>query len=243
MHPHILQLLGIDSGGIALEALTANDIIRILGIMCHTVEREKAYLSQLDCNVGDGDFGASLSTGFEKIKENFNLMSGISIGEVFKNCGRIIMDNCGGVTGPIWGGAFRAAGNFTQGKEKLNLSDLAEMLYAVVKRIKKQGGAEQGDKTLLDALIPAVESLKTNASKNMHLKQAAKEFAEAAKEGAESTKNIVAKKGRSRYLGERTLGHPDPGAMALSFLFQAVAEEFFCRSNDTCQVQVDREKH
>ncbi len=213
-----------------MEAFKADDVLRIIEIMCDTAERQKHCLTQLDCNVGDGDFGSSLSIGFGKIKEILPSLKGSSIEAILKSCGSTIIDHCGGCTGPIWGGAFRTAGNHVQGKEEIGLDGLAGMMSAIVEKIRKQGGAELGDKTLLDALIPAAVSLQDSASKKTGLGLAVRKAAEVARAGAEGTANLIAKKGRARTLGERTLGHPDPGAMALSFMFLAISTGLFAEA-------------
>jgi dihydroxyacetone kinase len=210
-----------------MDTLSIEQVVDIIRFLAEKIEEQQAYLTQLDSDIGDGDFGASLCGGFRKIRDNIESIDKGSIGAVLKECGMIITDTCGGVTGPIWGSAFREAGRYALNKETLNLLELTEMMEAVTEKIKKQGGAERGDKTLLDALIPAVEAMRAGVSENVSIDHAIARAAERATVGAENTKKIIAKKGRARYLGERTLGYPDPGAVAISLLLNMLSNKYF----------------
>jgi dihydroxyacetone kinase-like protein len=208
-----------------METLTTDTFVKMIGIAIDTVVQNEKYFSELDANIGDGDFGASLAAGFRKIEESLDTLDRDSIGSFLRGCGMIIMGACGGVTGPLWGNAFREAGKYAKDKQALELSGYLEMLEKVTARIEKEGGARQGDKTLLDALIPAVESMRKSAADGRSVKQAFAAASDAAAAGAEATKKIPAKKGRASYLGERTIGFPDAGAVAVSRIFEAIAQK------------------
>ena len=135
----------------------------------------------------------------------------------------IILEHCGGASGPIWGGAFSAAARTATGKMSLALGDVVEMAAAAAAAIQKKGGARRGDKTLLDALIPAGESLAASAESGRSLIEAVSLAAAAAVRGAEETKSMVASRGRASYVGERSLKHPDAGAFALGVIFTKLA--------------------
>lgn len=130
----------------------------------------------------------------------------------------ILFEFCGGASGPIWGSAFGAAASAAKGMDVLRPEDVAQMFVQAVEGIKKRGGAEKGDKTLLDALIPAAEALGKAASEGRTFGEGFRLAAIAAASGAESTKTMVASKGRASYLGERSLSHPDAGAVAISVI-------------------------
>ena len=147
------------------------------------------------------------------------------IGRFLKGCGMVITEHCGGASGPIWGSAFRSAAGYAKGKTELDLSAIEELFECAVNGIQKTGKAELGDKTLLDALIPAAESLKKSGISGENLAESAKKGAQAAVDGAEKTKKIVATKGRASYLGERSLGHPDAGAVAIGIIFTGIVEK------------------
>lgn len=190
--------------------------------LCDVVLANEKYFCDLDSAVGDGDFGMSLSKGFQEIKKQIDIVEDDAPGEFLMRCSLIITEFCGGATGPIWGAGLRAAAKKVHGKKSLQLSDLAEMFSAVVEGVKKCGRAEQGDKTLLDALIPAVDALNAAEKNNLPLDEAFALAAKSADEGAKATEKMVAARGRASYLGERSLSHPDAGAVAISVLFNAL---------------------
>jgi dihydroxyacetone kinase len=130
----------------------------------------------------------------------------------------------GGASGPIFGSIFIAMANEADKKDSIGLDDLSSMFSAALDKVKAIGGAEAGDKTLVDSLIPAVDSLKDSASKKLTLKQAIGLAGSSALEGAQSTKEMIAKKGRSRYLGERSLGYQDAGATTMYLIIKSINE-------------------
>lgn len=210
-----------------METITINHVISIINVMIKTVIENESYFCELDSKAGDGDFGTSLAKGFKSLKENWEDINKEDIGKFMRSCGMIIIEECGGASGPIWGGAFLAAGRYAKGKEEINIKELSELGQSMVDGVQKRGGAKLGDKTLLDAFIPAVESLKTSASRNEDIVSAVKKSVEAASKGAESTKEIVALKGRASYVGERSLGFPDAGAVAIAVILQDILDKVF----------------
>ncbi len=207
-----------------MRSITLDDIVKGMSVVIETVIENEAYFSELDSAAGDGDFGSSLAKGFRELKSQWNNLNKDDIGAFMKSCSMIIMDKCGGASGPIWGSAFREAGRYANGKEKLDLNELAGLFHAMVEGVKKIGGADLGDKTLLDALIPASESLRTSASAHKDMVTALRACVKAAEDGAKSTKTIPAKKGRASYLGERSIGYYDAGAQAVAVILAAVVE-------------------
>lgn len=194
--------------------------------MAKLIIEKEVYFCELDSFAGDGDFGMSLAKGFKKLKKEWDNLPQEDIGTFLKACGMIINEHCGGVSGPIWGSAFRSAGKYAVGKTELSLTELGDLLQNAVNSIQKIGGAQLGDKTLLDALIPATESLKKSGESGEDLLEAIKKAAKDAVLGAEKTKDIVASKGRASYVGERSLNHADAGAMAVGILFTEIVEKF-----------------
>ena len=147
-----------------------------------------------------------------------------------KSCSMVIMEYCGGASGPIWGSGFRGAAKSAKGKEEIGLSELAEMMQAAVESIQKTGersfgvGAKVGDKTLIDALAPAADSLTASAEAGEELLPAMKKAAQAAVQGAEKTKEIPARLGRAGTVGDRSIGHPDAGAYGVGVIFTGIVE-------------------
>lgn len=206
-----------------MNEITTKTMMRIVDIMAETIIKNEIPFCELDSAAGDGDFGMSVAKGFRVLKAEWANLDGADIGSFLKSCGMIITEHCGGASGPIWGSAFRAAGKFAEGKERVTLAEFASLMQAAVDGIQKRGGAKLGDKTLLDALIPTTESLKESAAAGLNVEEAFALGAKAAREGAERTKEYVATKGRASYVGERSLKYPDAGAMALGIIFTVIA--------------------
>lgn len=204
--------------------LNLNNIISLVEDMTEVIIKNEVYFCELDSVAGDGDFGMSVAKGFKQLKSEWEDIPKKDIGEFLKGCSMIITEYCGGASGPIWGSAFRSASKYAAGKSELNLSEFAEMMQSAVEGIQKRGGAKLGDKTLLDALIPTVESLKESAQNGEDILVAMRKGAEAAVAGAEKTKQMVATKGRASYVGERSMNFPDAGAAAIGVIFTEITK-------------------
>lgn len=203
-------------------SITVKEIKDVVKDLSDIIIKNEVYFCELDSVAGDGDFGMSVAKGFRIVLKQLNEIDDSSISKFIRECAMIIMENCGGASGPIWGTAFMEAGKNVKDKEELTLADIAGMFDAAVLGIQKRGGAKLGDKTLLDALIPATEALKLAAEKGDTIQVAFEAAAKKAEEGAEATKNIVAVRGRASYLGERSLNFPDAGAMAIGVIFRSL---------------------
>lgn len=210
------------------ERLQLDNIIYLVDKMSEIIIANEGPFCELDAHAGDGDFGMSVAKGFKQLKREWKELlqhHSTDIGSFLLACSLIIMEHCGGASGPIWGSAFRSAGKYAIGRTSLNTLEMAEMLEAAVQGIQATGersfgrGAVVGDKTLIDALIPCAEAWKSSAEQKLSLKEAFAKAAEAAVTGAERTKSIVARMGRAGTVGERSIGHPDAGAFALGVIF------------------------
>lgn len=210
-----------------MEKLNVQSVVEIIDYMSEVIIENEVYFCELDSVAGDGDFGMSLAKGFKVLKAEWADLSKEDIGGFMKDCGMLITEHCGGASGPIWGSAFRSMGRYGADKTELSLSELAEMLQSAIDGVQKRGNAQLGDKTLLDALIPATEALKASAAEGEIFQVAAEKCAQAAVAGAEKTKLIVATKGRASYVGERSINFPDAGAMAIGILFTKIYDKFF----------------
>ena len=202
-----------------METFTKDQVMGTIASMCDIVIENEVPFCELDSAAGDGDFGMSLAKGFKVVKAEWANHSRDDIGAFLNDCGMIITEHCGGASGPIWGSAFRAMGKYAQDKETLNLVELGDMVQAAIDAVQKRGGAKLGDKTLLDALIPAVESVKASGAAGERFAVALPKSAAAAVAGAESTKLIAASKGRASYVGDRSISFPDAGATAIGIIF------------------------
>ncbi|WP_410981567.1 dihydroxyacetone kinase subunit DhaK [Bacillus cereus] len=210
------------------EVVSLNNMIYLVDKMSEIIIKNEVPFCELDTHAGDGDFGMSVAKGFKQLKREWSSIldqEHLNIGTFLDACSMVIMEHCGGASGPIWGGAFRAAGKAIDRKMELTAREFAEMLEAALKGIQSIGersfgrGAEVGDKTLVDALAPCVQSWSESATADVDFKTAFEKGAEAAVKGAEYTKEIVARMGRAGTVGERSLGYPDAGAYALGVIF------------------------
>jgi dihydroxyacetone kinase/dihydroxyacetone kinase-like protein len=187
------------------------------------LENEK-YFCELDGVVGDGDFGYSLARGFEKVLEGWDGLDHETPGGFLKKVAMTITGRVGGVSGTIWGTAFLRAGMVAGAKTDLTQEDVIAMFRSAIEGIKKRGETDLGDKTLLEALIPAVDRLEKCFQEGKNGSVALHEAAVAARKGAEDTRPMIAKKGRAAYTGERSIGTLDAGAVAMAVLFETIAE-------------------
>ena len=201
-----------------MSKISKENVIAAVSHMCEIIIANEVPFCELDSVAGDGDFGMSLAKGFKQVKADWAELDTDDIGAFLKSCGMIITEYCGGASGPIWGSAFRGMGKYADGKAELSLQEFGELLQSAIDAIQKRGGAKLGDKTLLDALIPATEAIKAAASEGKTLNDAFNLSAQAAVAGAEATKLIVATKGRASYVGERSVNFPDAGATAIGVI-------------------------
>ncbi|MCL2205505.1 MAG: dihydroxyacetone kinase subunit DhaL [Treponema sp.] len=185
------------------------------------VGEQKQYLSDLDQAIGDGDHGFNMDRGFGVVVQKLKDAPGADIGEVLKTVAMTLISNVGGASGPLYGSLFLKASAAAKGLTEINLQGFLPLFAAGVAGVQAIGKAQLGDKTMLDVLLPVLESLEKDSASGLALKEA---FANAEKVAAgsmEKTKDIIAKKGRASYLGERSIGHIDPGA-ASSYLMISV---------------------
>lgn len=183
------------------------------------------YFSELDSAAGDADFGVSLANGFRAVLNQWDTIDRSSIGSFLMKVGVIITSNVGGVSGPIWGTGFMRLGSTSKGKTSLTLTDLVAILRAAMEGMMARGGAQLGDKTLLDALASATDKLEEWSQKeSQDLLSAFQAAADAASEAIESTRGWIARRGRQSFTGERSIGTLDPGIVAVATMMQAVTK-------------------
>lgn len=192
--------------------------------MAKKIEAEKDYLTQLDNEIGDGDHGINLARGFEAVEKKLPSLEGGDIGALLKGVGMQLVSTVGGASGPLYGTAFMKAGMACKGLTELDGPAFVKAMEAAVDGIKMRGKATEGEKTMLDALCPALKVMQDEVAAGKSLKEALQDAAAAAEKGVEYTKTIIATKGRASYLGERSLGHQDPGATSSLYLLQVLAE-------------------
>lgn len=184
----------------------------------------KEYLTSLDAAIGDADHGANMDRGFRKVIEKMPEFSDKDIGTIFKSVGMTLLSTVGGAGGPLYGTFFLQLGMKSAGKMELNLEDWTAALEAGLQGVVMRGKAELNDKTMVDALTPALNSIKKSLQEQISLPAALQLSAQSAKEGMLATIPLVARKGRASYLGERSANHQDPGATSSYLILQAAAD-------------------
>jgi len=204
--------------------VSRDDVIAWIKAVARMISENSSYLTELDSAIGDADHGANMDRGFKAVVNKLPEVEDKDIGTIFKTVGMTLLSTVGGAGGPLYGTYFLQAGLKTAGKMELTLADWAEALEASLNGIIMRGKAEMGDKTMVDALTPAVSALKQALQDNQPINTALELSANAAKNGMEATIPLVARKGRASYLGERSAGHQDPGATS-SYLMLKIAAE------------------
>ncbi len=194
--------------------ITKSTVIAVIKDIAAKIDRDWQYLTDLDQAIGDGDHGINLHRGFTAVMQK--LPEDKDIGTILKTVGMTLVSTVGGASGPIYGTAFMKMGMKLAGKEEITREELLDAFDEAVAGIKQRGHAVRGEKTILDALEPALDALKAGGSWDDAVK--------AAQDGIEYTKTIIATKGRASYLGERSLGHQDPGATSVTLMLKACAE-------------------
>ncbi|WP_375295945.1 dihydroxyacetone kinase subunit DhaL [Saccharothrix sp.] len=186
------------------------------------VEEHRDQLTQLDAAIGDADHGANMSRGFTAVVATLDDFQPKTVGDVLVKTGSTLMSTVGGASGPLYGAAFRAAGKALTGPTA-SPDQLVAALHAATAAVTQLGAATPGDKTMLDALAPAVTALEETLFHGADLAAATEAAAKAAQDGAHSTTPLQARKGRASYLGPRSIGHQDPGATSTALIFTALA--------------------
>jgi dihydroxyacetone kinase-like protein len=189
-----------------------------------TVADNKEYLTRLDSAIGDADHGINMDRGMKAVHAKLEGLEGDDIGTLLKTVGMTLVSTVGGAGGPLYGTLFLQMGMATAGKSELEPEDWAAALDAAVTGVQMRGKAEPGDKTMIDALIPARDAFSAALAEGASFEEALRRSVQAAEEGMLATVPLVAKKGRASYLGERSAGHQDPGATSTYLLLKTAAE-------------------
>jgi dihydroxyacetone kinase-like protein len=190
------------------------------------IEEQRAELVRLDTAIGDGDHGTNMDRGMRKALANLETLEGDDIGGALKSVGMALVSSVGGAAGPLYGTLFLQMGAATTGADSLDVAGLADALEAGVTGVQARGKAEPGDKTMVDALQPAVAALRAAAEGDTSLPEAVGRAVAAAEDGMKSTIPMEARKGRASYLGPRSVGHQDPGATSSYLLLRSAGEAF-----------------
>lgn len=198
--------------------------LEILDKLADEIAKNQEKLTDLDREIGDGDHGVNIDRGFSEIKKLLATFEELPLNEVFSKIGMTLLTKVGGASGALYGTAFMNAGMYLKDKENINDKIIVESLKSMIEGIQKRGKAVQNEKTMLDTLIPVYNFLEKEISKGKEIKQLKEELLKIAENGMESTKDIIATKGRAAYLGERSRGHIDPGSLSSYLMIKVVCE-------------------
>ncbi len=196
--------------------VSSEKLLEMIVKMSAVIQENKDFLTELDMPIGDSDHGINLARGFAAVEDKLPTLAGKDIGFILKTVGMTLVSTVGGASGPLYGTAFMKAGAKMAGKTEVGMEDFIVMMEEATQGIMMRGKSTVGEQTMLDAMVPALEAIKAEGTLAAGL--------EAAKAGVEKTKDMIATKGRASYLGERSLGHQDPGATSFTLLLGVIAE-------------------
>ena len=200
----------------------STELLHLLEKIADRIEENKEYLTELDLAIGDADHGLNMDRGFKAVKARFGGWSTQTPSQIVKGVGSTLVSTVGGASGPLYGTAFLSMGQAIDGKERIASEDLLPLAEAAIAGIIKRGKASAGDKTMLDTILPVRDALSSLLYGGEADAGAA--IAKAAREGMESTKPLLALKGRASFLKERSIGHIDPGAASACLIIEAAVD-------------------
>ncbi len=210
--------------------ITTEDTLYWLRQLAEVLREQREYLTQLDSAIGDADHGINMDRGFRAVAEKLQAQSETDIGSLLKLVGTTLVSTVGGASGPLYGTAFLRAGMAMAGKRELYEADYVALLEAAIGGIQARGKAQAGEKTMLDALLPALASAKEAEMAHLDLVEITRRASDAAEQGMRATIPLLATRGRASYLGERSIGHQDPGATSSWLILKTLADTCAARS-------------
>lgn len=211
--------------------VNCDEVKEILSEISLIIDKKKLYLCDLDTAIGDGDHGLNLSKGFNSTEEKIKNISANDIGNILKVTGMTLVETVGGASGPLYGAAFLKASTVVDKKSNIDINDFLNILTEALNEIKIRGKSAEGEKTIIDTLSPVVHELKKDLEERKDLNYIFENIKYIARKGMESTRDIVAKKGRASYLKERSIGHKDPGATSMYYVLEAICEHVLSKKH------------
>lgn len=205
-------------------ALTKQQVVDWLMRCGEVFTQQRDFLTRLDTEIGDADHGLNMNRGFNKVVEKLPSVADKDIGFILKNTGMTLLSSVGGASGPLFGTFFIRAAQAANAKQSLDLVELHQLMQEGVEGVVMRGKAEPGDKTMCDVWWPVVESLGQSAQQQLSVAEALQRASERAEQAVEGTITLQARKGRASYLGERSIGHQDPGATSVMLMIKTLAE-------------------
>jgi dihydroxyacetone kinase-like protein len=202
-------------------SVDAETVKRWLNEAAAAVREQRDYLTQLDAAIGDADHGTNMDRGFTAVVEKLDGLEGPP-GKLLTTAGSTLVSTVGGASGPLWGTALRRAGRTLGDADDFSGPELADALDAALAGIVELGAAQEGDKTMVDALAPAIRAFRARIDGGGGLNEALADARSAGEDGMRATTPLQASKGRASYLGERSIGHQDPGATSTALIIAAL---------------------
>ena len=204
--------------------ISRDDVLSWLRVYSQILAENKDYLTQLDSSIGDADHGVNMDRGFKAVLGKLPTVADKDIGTILKSVGMTLVQTVGGASGPLYGTFFLQAGVATANKMELSLADWVTAIDGAIVSLMARGKANVGDKTMVDALVPALHALKQAVADGVDEREALRQSVVAAEQGMKNTIPMVARRGRASYLAERSAGHQDPGATSSYLMFKAMEE-------------------
>ena len=194
----------------------------LLAQMGERMEKEKEYLTDLDNAIADGDHGINMARGFAAANEKIAAMPESDVGSLLKSFGMALVSAVGGSAGPLYGTAFMRVGMSFGAKTEIGIADFIPAFASAIEGVMMRGKATAGEKTMLDAMIPALDSMKKALEQGSEAPAVLQSGVNAAWQGVAYTETIAATKGRASYIGERSIGHKDPGAVSVTYILEEI---------------------
>ena len=204
-------------------SLTRDQIVDWLYRCGDVFTKEADFLTGLDREIGDADHGLNMHRGFSKVVEKLPAIADKDIGFILKNTGMVLLSNVGGASGPLFGTFFLRAAQATQAHQSLTLPEVQQMIREGAEGVVGRGKAEPGDKTMCDVWLPVADALESASTQGLTIPAALDAASQVAEQAVQATITMQARKGRASYLGERSIGHQDPGATSVMFMVQMLA--------------------
>lgn len=197
-------------------------VIEIIKAMGEKIDEEKDFLTKLDQPIGDSDHGINMARGFAEVEKKLPTLEDKDVGTVLKTVGMTLVSTVGGSAGPLYGTAFMKAGMAAAGKSEVSIEEFIQIMEAAIEGVGQRGKSTTEEKTMLDAMVPSLEAMKAENGNTQNAKQIVDAGVKAAWAGVEHTKELIATKGRASYVGERAIGHQDPGATSYSYMLEVI---------------------
>jgi len=199
-------------------------VLKFLEVVAARIKEQRDYLTELDAAIGDADHGVNLDRGFSAVMGKLPALSGRDIGSILRTAGMTLVSTVGGASGPLYGTAFIRASAVAADRFQLSPCELACVLEAALQGVETRGKATRGEKTMIDAIAPFVETLKAGVEADEELLVVLRRAVAACEEGMRDTIPMLATRGRASYLGERSIGHQDPGATSAYLMARALLD-------------------